>query len=403
MADAAEAGTPNCRESPVDLNPVPEQQHVAAEHIQEYPPDVQQPAPDELEAQQPGRQAQQHATIQQPLQQRQERLHPQQQQTQLRHDAPSWEMGRCAVPAYGEQASVPAVKAEKEQNAVMPSKRYMMSTHNNLEWVRASQLHVLGMQRRTKPAIPAIIICRSRPLNRVCRHDLLCRCGQQKSTICTDSQQSALPELEVSLAADICMPLTTVYVRDTGIISGELKVRGWEGAPAVGAHSALPQHLLPPVLPQMLPLQEQQPYTPPQNEQQLYTQRHLPPLRPPPLHAAQLQPPPTHMRQHPMPPPPAPQQLGDGRDTMQQQHEAWQEGDGRWDMPMQGGASSSGAWTPMCALSQTQHPAHEYGGVAQLPLEPYHSAGDESRRHGCLAYSCVGVKLAYHTCRWVQG
>ena len=114
MADTAEAGTPNCRAPPVDLNPIPEQQHVAAEHIQEYPPDVQQPAPDELEAQQPGRQVQQHAGVQQPLQQRQERLHPQQQQTQLRHDAPSWEMGRCAVPAYGEQASVHAVKAEKD-------------------------------------------------------------------------------------------------------------------------------------------------------------------------------------------------------------------------------------------------------------------------------------------------
>ena len=257
------------------------------------------------------------------------------------------------------------------------------------------------MQCRTKPAIPAIIICRSRPLIKVCRHDLLCRCAQQKSTICTDSQQSALPQLEVSTLCRHLHAVDNSLLHDTGIISGQLKVRDWEGAPPVGVHSALPQHLLPPVLPQMLPLQEQQPYTPLLNEQQLYTQRHLPPLRPPPLHPAQLQPPPTHMRQHPMPPPPAPQQLGNGHSTTQQQHEAWQEGDGRWDMPMQGGALASGAWTPMCALSQMQHPAHEYGGVAQLPLEPYHSAG-ESRRHGWLAYPFVGVKLVCYTCRWVQ-
>jgi hypothetical protein len=169
------------------------------------------------------------------------------------------------------------------------------------------------------------------------------------------------------------------YMRaiDAGTISGQLKVRDWEAAPPVGNHLLLPQHLPPPMLPQGLLLHEQQPYTPPMvNEQQLHAPPYLPPLRPPPLHLAL---PPMHMVQHPMLQPPGPQQLGDGQIIMQQHHAAQQEGDYYQDAHVQGWDSGSSAWTPMGALSQTQHPAHEYGGVAQLPLEPYHSAGDSCR------------------------
>lgn len=110
-SDDAEAEIRNCSAAPVGIDPVPEQQHMAADHIQECSPDVQQPAPDEQEAQQPGQQVQQHDSAQQPPQHGQGRLQPQQQRTSLRHDAPSWDTRACAVPASGEQACVLAVMA----------------------------------------------------------------------------------------------------------------------------------------------------------------------------------------------------------------------------------------------------------------------------------------------------
>jgi hypothetical protein len=191
---------------------------------------------------------------------------------------------------------------------------------------------------------------------------------------------------------------------DAGTISGQLKVRDWEAAPPVGNHPLLPQHLPPPMLPQGPLLHEQQPYTLPLNEQQLRAPPYLPPLRPPPLHPTQLQPP-TYMRQHPMLSPAGPQQLGEGQIIMQQHHAARLEGDYYQDAHVQGWDSGSSAWTPMGALSQTQHPAHEYGGVAQLPLEPYHSAGDSCRyisvpwRSACMCATSEGCNAScFLTC-----
>jgi type IV secretory pathway VirB10-like protein len=93
-ANDAEAEILNCRAAPVDMDTVPKQQHVGADHHQECSPDVQQPAPDEQEAQHPGQQVQQHDPAQP----------PQQQRTALRHDAPSWDTRACAGPITGEQA-----------------------------------------------------------------------------------------------------------------------------------------------------------------------------------------------------------------------------------------------------------------------------------------------------------
>lgn len=128
-ADDAGAVTPKRRAASVDPIPIPEQQQLAADHIQECPPHLQLPPPDEREAQQPGQQVQQHDPMQQPLQQWQERLQPEQQQqrTSLRHDAPSWDTRARAIPASGEQACILACCDGRVTDFVIP----IISTRSN--------------------------------------------------------------------------------------------------------------------------------------------------------------------------------------------------------------------------------------------------------------------------------
>jgi hypothetical protein len=148
-----------------------------------------------------------------------------------------------------------------------------------------------------------------------------------------------------------------------GIISGQLNMRDWDPSLPEGRHPPLPEPLPPPTLPQALLLNEQQPY--------------MPPCPPQSLHLANQMQAPMHFQQHTMLQPPAPYRQ-DGGYGMVQWQDPQHEPEIHQDMHCQGGgASGLSTWTPMAGPDQTDHPAHDYGGVAQLPLEPYHSAGDQ--------------------------
>lgn len=96
-------------------------------------------------------------------------------------------------------------------------------------------------------------------------------------------------------------------------------------------------------------------------------------MYPPPL---QQQPPPPYAPPHMQPLQPPSPQMPPHLQSRHPQLPQMPQGPAP-QLQQQGGIPGLEAapWSPIAGSSPAQHPAYEYGGVAQLPLEPYHSAG----------------------------